>query len=137
MGNSNSAVHSDARDVYVFPNRTRFAQAAARARVPLRGHGPARPALRRVVRAIRTRRSRGADAAWLEAVGAREGGGRIADLEEAVLAAAGVARGELTDAEADRLRAEAGQALARAEDEGEALQIVLSRMAAGAGRGAP
>lgn len=137
MGNSNSAVHSDARDVYIFPNRRRFAEAAARARAPLRGHGPARPALRRVVRAIRTRRTRGADAVWLEAVGARDGGRRIGDLEDAVLAAAGVARDELTDAEADRLRAEAGQALAGAEDEGDALRIVLARMASRAGGSGP
>lgn len=137
MGNSNSAVHSDARDVYVFPNRSRFAEAAARARTPLRDHEPPRPALRRVVRFVRTRRSHGADAAWLEAVRASDGGRRIGDLEEAVLAAAGVNRDDLTDAEAERLRAEAGQALASTDDGSEALRIVLARMAGGSGRGAP
>ncbi len=141
MGNSTTAAHSDAHQVYVFPNRSRFAEAAARSRGPIRGRGPLRPALRKVVGAVRSRRTRSADgvadAAWLDAVGAGSRGGRLAELEEAVLAAAGVAREALSDAERERLRAEAGDALASADDGSEALRVVLARMAGGAGRGAP
>lgn len=141
MGNSTTAAHSDARQVYVFPNRARFAEAAARSRGSIRGRGPSQPALGKVVRAVRSRATRPADdpadAAWLDAVGAGQQGRRLAELEEAVLSAAGVSRASLSDAERERLRAEAGQALAMADDGSEALRVVLARMAEGAGRGAP
>lgn len=138
MGNSNTARHSDGRDVYVFPHRDRFAQAAARARTRLEGRRAVRPSLRRVVSSVRSRRRAAsgaldeADAAWLAAVGGADRAARLAKLEAAVLAAAGLRAEELSDAERDRLRAEAGQALAESHEGSEALRLVLARMARGA-----